>query len=150
CILAYSIFAALSRIVPRWFGDYTVLENNAMQSCASAAGTMTSAGLSNAIPALMMLNPGMLPADFTHRMLWLVPWVILISWIGVFIAVPPKRQMINIEQLPFPTGTAAAATLRSLHSHGGQAARQARSLFAAMGLGGLTAWIRGAEAPWLL
>jgi OPT family oligopeptide transporter len=150
CILAYSIFAALHKAFPRWFPDYTILENNAMQSTASAAGTMTSAGLANAIPALMMLNPGMLPPDFAHRMLWLIPWVILISWMGVFLAVPTKRQMINIEQLPFPTGTAAAATLRSLHAHGGEAARQARSLFLAMGLGGLTAWMRSAEAPWLV
>src|SRR5262249_9311953 len=51
---------------------------------------------------------------------------------------------------PSRPATAAAATLRSLHTHGGEAARQARSLFAAMGIGGLTAWIRGAEAPWLL
>ena len=150
CILAYSIFAGLQKIMPRWFGEYTILENNAMQSCASAAGTMTSAGLSNAIPALMMLNPGLLPTDFGTRMLWLIPWVILISWMGVFIAVPTKRQVVNIEQLPFPTGTAAAATLRSLHAHGAGAARQARSLFAALGLGGLITWIRSADAPWLV
>ena len=150
CILAYSIFAALRRIFPRWFPDYTILENNAMQSTASAAGTMTSAGISNAIPALMMLNPELLPQDFSHRLMWLIPWVILISWMGVFLAVPTKRQMVNIEQLPFPTGTAAAATLRSLHAHGKEAARQAKSLFLALGLGGLSAWMRGAEAPWLI
>src|SRR5690242_16204472 len=61
CIMAWTIFAALHRAFPRWFRDYSILENNAMQSTASAAGTMTSAGLSNAIPALMMLNPGLLP-----------------------------------------------------------------------------------------
>src|SRR5260221_2130830 len=150
CILAYSIFAGLQKILPRWFGGDNILQDNAMQSFASAAGTMTSAGLSNAIPALMMLNPGLLPTDFGTRMMWLIPWVILISWMGVFIAVPTKRQVINVEQLPFPTGTAAAATLRSLHAHGDSAARQARSLFAALGLGGLITVIRSADAPWLI
>ncbi|MBI5710179.1 MAG: OPT/YSL family transporter [Candidatus Eisenbacteria bacterium] len=150
CILAYSIFAALHKAFPRWFPAYSILENNAMQSTASAAGTMTSAGIANAIPALMMLNPNLLPQDFAHRLMWLIPWVILISWMGVFLAVPTKRQMINIERLPFPTGTAAASTLRSLHAHGGEAARQAKSLFLALGLGGLIAWMRSAEAPWLL
>ena len=150
CVLAYTIFAGLHRALPRLFPPFTILENATMQAAATAAGTMTSAGLSNAIPALQMLNPGLLPADWTHRMLWLIPWCILLSWLGVFIAVPAKRQMINVEQLPFPTGTAAAATLRSLHAHGREAASQAKTLFLALGFGGLLAWIRGAEAPWIV
>jgi len=149
CILAYSIFSALHRAFPRWFPDFTILENNAMQSTASAAGSMTSAGMVNAIPALMMLNPNVLPASMSGRMLWLVPWVIVISWLGVFLAVPTKRQLINIEQLPFPSGTAAAATLRSLHGHGAEAARQAKALGLAAGLGALITWVRDAKASWL-
>ncbi len=149
-ILAYTAFATLHRLMPRRFPEYTILENNTMQSTASAAGTMVGAGFANAIPALMMLNPGLLPPDMRHRLLWLVPWSIVLSWMGVFLAVPAKRQMINIEQLPFPTGTAAAATLRSLHAHGAQALAQARSLFLALGVGGLSAWIRSADAPWIL
>ena len=35
-----------------------------------------------------------------------------------------KRQMINIEQLRFPSGIAAAETLRALHSHGGRGFRR--------------------------
>ena len=62
CILAYTIFSTLHRLFPRWFPTYSILENNAMQSAASAAGAITSAGLVNAIPALMMLNPHALPA----------------------------------------------------------------------------------------
>src|SRR5436309_13320240 len=51
CILAYSIFAALHRLVPRWFPPFSILENNAMQSCASVAGYMAGSGLVDAIPA---------------------------------------------------------------------------------------------------
>ena len=75
CILAFAIFATLHRAFPKLFPPFSILENNAMQSCASAAGSMTGAGLVNAIPALMMLNPARCPADFGTRCLWLIPWV---------------------------------------------------------------------------
>ncbi len=147
-ILAYSAFALLHKLFPR-SEPYSILENNAMQSCASAAGSMTSGGLVNAIPALMMLNATAIPADNFHRYLWLIPWVCVISWLGVFLAVPAKRQMINVEQLPFPSGTAAATTLRTLHSKGGEANRQAAALTLSGVLGMVIAWWRDAEAPWL-
>jgi OPT family oligopeptide transporter len=144
CILAYAIFATLHRAMPKWFPAFSILENNAMQSCASAAGYMTGAGLVNAIPALMMLNPAAVPGTWTVAL-----WIIVISWLGVFLAVPAKRQMINIEQLPFPTGLAAATTLRALHGEGGKAERQARALGIAALVGCLTTWMRDAEARWL-
>jgi OPT family oligopeptide transporter len=149
CILAYTIFATLHKLFPKQFPPFSILENNAMQSAASAAGSMTSAGIVNAIPALMMLNPGALPADMTHRLLYLIPWIVVISWLGVFLAVPTKRQLINIEQLPFPSGIAAATTLKTLHGTGGAAARQAKSLGLAAALGAVITWIRDADAPWL-
>jgi len=39
-----------------------------------------------------------------------------------------KRQMINIEQLRFPSGIAAAETLRALHSVGDKGMRSAKAL----------------------
>jgi OPT family oligopeptide transporter len=141
CVLAYSIFAAVHRLFPRWFPPFSILENNAMQSCASAAGFFTAGGLVNAVPALMMLDPGAVPGQW-----WLMIWLIVISMLGVFLTVPAKRQMINIEQLPFPSGTAAAATLRSLHGQGAGAQRQARALGLAGVCGGAVAWLR--DASW--
>jgi len=144
CILAYAIFATLHRAFPRWFPAFSILENNAMQSCASAAGYMTGAGLVNAIPALMMLNPSAVPGTWQVMI-----WVLVISWLGVFLAVPAKRQMINVEQLPYPTGIAAATTLRALHGEGGKAERQARALMLAALLGSIITWMRDAQAKWL-
>jgi OPT family oligopeptide transporter len=144
CILAYAIFAALHRAFPKQFPAFSILENNAMQSCASAAGYMTGAGLVNAIPALMMLNPGAVPG------LWpLMLWVLVLSWLGVFLAVPAKRQMINVEQLRFPSGIAAATTMRALHSEGGKAERQAKALMWSGILGLVITWFRDAAAPWI-
>jgi len=150
CILAYSAFAFLHRVMPKQFPTFSILENNCMQSCASAAGSMTSAGLVNAIPALMMLNATVLPLGFASRCLWLIPWMIVISWMGVFLAVPAKRQMINIEQLPYPSGIAAATTLRTLHEDSkGGAGRQTQALLTSGLIGGVITWIRDADAPWL-
>src|SRR5207244_958230 len=46
----------------------------------------------------------------------------------VTMAIPMKRQMVNIQQLRFPSGIAAAETLRALHSHGERGMRSARAL----------------------
>jgi uncharacterized oligopeptide transporter (OPT) family protein len=52
-------------------------------------------------------------------------------------AIPMKRQMINIEQLRFPSGIAAAETLRVLHAKSSRGLRAAKAL----GLAGLIAAI---------
>src|SRR5262249_51258847 len=110
---------------------YTVLENYTMSSAASAAAMVSSAGLVSAIPALAMITGQSLPA-------WkLMLWITAISMLGVFMAVPLKRQLINVEKLPFPSGIAAAATLRSLHTSGGEAMRKARLLFTFLAVGGV-------------
>lgn len=143
CILAYSVFASLHRLFPRAFPAFTILENNAMQSCATAAGVMTGGGIVNAIPALMMLDPGAVP----RSQAWLMLWVGAISMLGVFLAIPAKRQMINIERLPFPTGIATAATLEALHAEGDGTHRQARALMSSGALGAAIAWFRDATWP---
>jgi OPT family oligopeptide transporter len=148
CILAYTAFSTLHRMFPKQFPAYTILENNSLQSVAAAAGVMSGAGLVNAVPALMMLNPDALPSTFGMRCLYMIPWIMVISWLGVFLAVPAKRQMINVEQLPYPTGIAAATTLRSLHNSKGEAGRQAKALFSAMGIGALITWLRDFDFSW--
>jgi OPT family oligopeptide transporter len=142
CILAYTAFATLHRLFPRLFPPFSILENNAVQSCASSAGVMSGAGIVNSIPALMMLNAAAMPSS--HVMLAL--WLLVISMLGVLLAVPAKRQLINVEQLPFPSGVAAAATMRALHGKGGAAKRQGTALSLGAVLGGLIAWFR--DASW--
>src|SRR4029077_11058035 len=60
-------------------------------------------------------------------------------------AIPMKRQMINIEKLRFPSGTAAAETLKSLYGSGEEALMKARALFGMMGIGAVIAWLRDAH-----
>jgi uncharacterized oligopeptide transporter (OPT) family protein len=87
----------------------SILENNCMQSTASAAGAATGNTIATAFGAMLILDPA-------HRHM---PWYVVASFtlataaMGVFLAIPIKRQLINQEQLAFPSGIAAAATLRS-------------------------------------
>lgn len=127
-ILAFGIMSILRRVGAAKT-DFTALENNTMASCASAAGYMSSAGLVSAIPALDMMireNPALAPMKMSAISMML--WLGAISVLGVVMAVPLKRQLINVEQLKFPSGVAAAETLKSMYSQGGDAILRARAL----------------------
>ncbi len=123
CIIAFAVFKALEAVIPRYRDDhFTILENYTMSSAASAAGYMSSAGLVSAFPALYLT---------TGRILeWyeIMAWLGAVSVLGVFMAVPLKRQLINIDQLAFPSGIATAETLKSMHSAGGEALEQSASV----------------------
>jgi len=157
-IIAYALFTFLERIVPAWRNrPFSTLENYTMSSAASAAGYMSSAGLVSALPALYLTTGRLM--QWWEIMLWLGA----LSMLGVFMAIPLKRQLINVDQLPFPSGIATAETLRSMHSSGSGAVAKARSLFAAGVVGAviavwrdlfsqvkwLAAWAFPAEMPFL-
>jgi OPT family oligopeptide transporter len=130
CILSYAIWTSLHRLgLVRT--PMTILENNCMQSTASSAGYSTGGTLISAFGAYMLIE------QTTLSLPAMLGWVFLLAILGVTMAIPMKRQMINIEQLRFPSGIAAAETLRALHSAGGRGTRSARAL----GLAGLLAAI---------
>jgi len=121
CILSYAIWTALHRagIVRE---PMTILENNCMQSAASSAGYSTGGTLISAFAAYMLIN------NRTMSLPTMLAWVFCLAVLGVTMAIPMKRQMINVEQLRFPSGIAAAETLRALHSVGESGMRSARAL----------------------
>ncbi|MEI7899575.1 MAG: OPT family oligopeptide transporter [bacterium] len=121
CILSYAIWNGFYKIglakTPM-----TILESNCMQSTASAAGYSTGGTLGSAFAAYIILSGHPLPLPLT------LTWVFFLAVLGVTMAVPMKKQMINIEQLKFPSGIAAAETLRALHAHGAKGMRAAKAL----------------------
>lgn len=141
CILSYSTGAALTKL-GIFSSNLSILENNCMQSTASSAGYSTGSTIVSAIAALLMIRGEHLP--FWTLMLWTV----FLAMLGVMMAIPMKRQMINVEQLKFPSGVAAAQTLRSLYAAGAEAGRKARSLGIAAALGAATAFARGNSFAW--
>lgn len=144
CILAYALFSALQRTVPSLHAkEFTILENNMMSSVASAAGYMSSSIFVGAVPALYLCSGETLSG------VQLALWAGAVSFLGVFMAIPMKRQQINIDQLPFPSGLATAETLRALHDQKGDAKQKATSLaYSAVG-GGVIGWFREAHARWM-
>jgi uncharacterized oligopeptide transporter (OPT) family protein len=106
-ILAFAIFRALS--AARMAKDFTILENNAMQSIATAAGYMTMPLLSSLV-AYMWVKNEVIP--------WyqIIFWNVVLSIMGVLVAFPMKRRFINDEQQPFPEGRACGVVLDTLYS----------------------------------
>ncbi|MBI5756980.1 MAG: OPT/YSL family transporter, partial [Planctomycetales bacterium] len=142
CIIAFAVFRFLQSVIPAYRNDhFTILENYTMSSAASAAGYMASAGLVSAVPALYLTTG--------RSLLWweIMLWMGAVSTLGVFMAIPLKRQLINIDQLPFPSGIATAETLRSMHSEGAGALRKARALMWASVGGAVLAFWRDAVGP---
>ncbi len=142
CIIAWAALSGVKalHLTKRPLGQ---LENNAMGDVASAAGYMTGGGNMAALPALVMLTG-------TRPDAWiLILWFAGIAALGVFAAIPIKRQLINQEQLPFPTGTATAETIRALHAKDEGGAKQARWLGIAGVSGAIIAWFRDANLSWM-
>lgn len=138
CILAFGTFQFLqaARLVKKPLG---VLENNALTTVASGAGYMTGGGNMAAFGALLMVTttrPEPLP---------MVLWFALIAALGVFAAIPIKRQLINQEGLAFPTGTATAETIRSIHdAAAGGGASKAKWLAGSAVAAAILTWLRDA------
>ncbi|NLO90857.1 MAG: OPT family oligopeptide transporter [Elusimicrobia bacterium] len=142
CILSFAIYKTLMAIFPGMFRtEMSILENNCMQSTASSAGYSTGGTMVGGVAAYMLVTG--------HHMdvLTLTLWTIFLAALGVFMAIPMKRQMINVEKLKFPSGIAAAETLKSLHSKGAEAVHKAWILAGGGVFGGLLAWLRDARLP---
>jgi uncharacterized oligopeptide transporter (OPT) family protein len=105
-ILAFAFFKVLQQLGMK---EFTILENNAMQSIATSAGYMT-APLISSLTAYMIVNKVIIP--------WwqIILWNISLSILGVLFAFPMKRRFINDEQHPFPEGRAAGVVMDTLHS----------------------------------
>ena len=120
----------------------SILENNCMQSTATAAGSSTGATMVSAISAYLIITG--------HHISWHVfsLWTLFLAALGVFHGVPMKRQMINIEQLLFPSrhrlrrSRCAACMPRA-----GKRSVKARSLGIAGLIGIVITWLRDARKP---
>ncbi len=126
-LLAHATHGAFRRVAPGVAGTpLSALETCSAQAVASSAGYATGGALVS-VQGAWLLTTGSHPPGWA-----LLAWTFLLSALGVLFAVPLKRKFVDHEQLPFATGTAAAATIRALHTEGA-AARPRLSL---LGVGG--------------
>lgn len=115
------------RLLPlRPFG---ILENNLNQTAASAGAAISSAGLVAPIPALAMLTG--------QTLSWpqLVVWTSSVGLIGVVVAVGVRRQLLEVDALPFPGGVATGETLKQMYARGAEAIARVKVLLAGAAAG---------------
>lgn len=115
-LVAFAAWNAVSAISNRRISPMGKLENNINQSACSAAGSVSSAGLVSAIPALMLLED-----DFEISWLMLATWIFVVCMVGITVATGLRREMIINDKLPFPTGIACAETIKEIYNKGSEA-----------------------------
>jgi len=99
--------AVVSMGVLRLFGGGTILENNIVQTGASA-GSSIAAGVIFTIPALVILGYW-----DTFQYWWVFAIAGLGGLLGVIFSVPLRRSLIVDQGLAFPEGKAAAEVLKT-------------------------------------
>jgi uncharacterized oligopeptide transporter (OPT) family protein len=152
CVLSFVSWNVVRALSAGRVSQMSILENACMASTASAAGYSTGSTIATMFGALVLLAvvpEGKTLADIKT---WEVsPWWLVAAFtlctglMGVFLAIPMKRQMINHEQLAFPTGSAAAETLKSLYSQSVESIRKAYALVVALVGGLLIGFLRAPE-----
>ena len=99
--------AVVSMGVLRLFGGGTILENNIVQTGASAGSSIAS-GVIFTIPALVILGYWQ-----TFEYAWVLAIAGLGGLLGVIFSVPLRRSLIVDQGLAFPEGKAAAEVLKT-------------------------------------
>ncbi len=142
CVMSYVIWNGFRALTGNSVSQMSILENNCMQSTASAAGYSTGSTLATMFGAMLLLaepGAGQTNADVKNwdiQPIWVVvTFTFLTGLLGVFLAIPLKRQMINHEQLRFPSGMASAETLTSLYSASAESLKKAYVLLWGIGAG---------------
>ncbi|MDB6116185.1 MAG: oligopeptide transporter protein [Lacunisphaera sp.] len=97
--------AVISMAILRFFKNSNILENNIVQTIASAAGTL--AAIIFVLPGLIMVGWWQ---DFPY---WITAAVCAIGGtLGVMFSVPLRRALVTGSDLPYPEGVAAAEVLK--------------------------------------
>jgi uncharacterized oligopeptide transporter (OPT) family protein len=128
-LIAFAFWTAVATVLGPVRGRFNILENNINQSACSAAAAVSSAGLVAPIPAMTIMTG--------ETLSWpvLALWVFAVCLVGITVATGLRRQMVVVDQLPFPGGIACAKTLTEIYGKGSEAIQRV----AMMGAGALAA-----------
>ena len=126
--------ALISMGALRLVGGAGILENNIVQTQASAAGTLCN---------VILVLPGLVLIGHWHGFpFWETSLVCLIGgWLGVAFSIPLRRALVSDGDLPYPEGVAAAEVLRAGHAENGE--RGLATLLAAAAGSGVIAFATG-------
>ncbi|KAG9032075.1 hypothetical protein FRB95_001936 [Tulasnella sp. JGI-2019a] len=113
-IFGFAILKPLSTTLPAYLGGgyFGPKENCTVQSAATAAGGLTTLFVA-AVPAMYHLGLMTTPKEDMNRLFLLTT---ITAFYGLFFAVPLRKYYILQQKLVFPTPTATAYTIQSLHA----------------------------------
>ncbi|MCJ8158795.1 OPT family oligopeptide transporter [Sphingomonas sp. LaA6.9] len=113
--------AVISMAILRFFSNANILENNIVQTIASAAGTLA---------AIIFVLPGLVMIGWWQGFpYWTTTAVCAIGGIlGVMYSVPLRRALVTGSDLPYPEGVAAAEVLKVGAASEGGAEENAKGL----------------------
>jgi putative OPT family oligopeptide transporter len=96
--------AVISMAILSAFKGATILENNIVQTVASAAGTLS---------AIIFVLPGLVIVGWWQGFPFWTTFLICVSGgiLGVLFTIPLRRAMVTTSDLPYPEGVAAAEVL---------------------------------------
>src|SRR5437899_7624873 len=96
--------AVISMAILSAVKDSSILENNIVQTVASAAGTL---------PAIIFVLPGLVIVGWWTGFPFWQSFLICLSGavLGVVLTIPLRRALVTHADLPYPDGVAAAAGL---------------------------------------
>ncbi len=97
--------AVISMAILSAFKDSTILENNIVQTVASAAGTLS---------AIIFVLPGLVIVGYWTGFPFWQSFLICVSGgiLGVLFTIPLRRALVTTSDLPYPEGVAAAEVLK--------------------------------------
>lgn len=103
--------AVISMAILRKFTNHSIVENNIVQTIASAAGTLS---------AIIFVLPGLIMIGFWAGFpYWTTVFVCAIGGIlGVMYSIPLRRALVTGSDLPYPEGQAAGEVLKVGDSNG--------------------------------
>ncbi|MBR3723487.1 MAG: oligopeptide transporter, OPT family [Selenomonadaceae bacterium] len=98
--------AVISMAVLKWAKDSNILENNMVQTQASAAGTIST---------IIFIVPGLLMLGYWQGFDFWQTFLVSAcgGCIGVIFTIPLRRAMVTHSNLPYPEGLAAAEILKA-------------------------------------
>ena len=97
--------AVISMAILSAFRDSSILENNIVQTVASAAGTLS---------AIIFVLPGLVIVGWWTGFPFWTTFLICLSGgiLGVVFTIPLRRALVTNSDLPYPEGVAAAEVLK--------------------------------------
>ncbi|WP_058233976.1 OPT family oligopeptide transporter [Devriesea agamarum] len=97
--------AVISMAILRYFASHTLMENNIVQTIASAAGTLS---------AIIFVLPGLVMVGWWSGFpYWTTAALCAIGGaLGVMYSIPLRRALVTGSDLPYPEGVAGAEVLR--------------------------------------